>query len=80
MDAIIAKHKKQKQKRNYFTQETEDAIVKYNNTKNFQKRSDIYQQYIHYPFYWFQIFQTLLRTKHANPPSYLCGEGRRSFS
>ena len=51
MDAIIAKHKKQKQKRNYFTQETEDAIVKYNNTKNSQKRSDIYQQYIHYPFY-----------------------------
>jgi len=51
MDAIIAKHKKGKQKRNYFTSETEDAIIKYNNTDDPEVRSDIYQTHIHYPFY-----------------------------
>ena len=32
MDSIIRKHSAKKQKRNYFTQETEDAIVLYKNT------------------------------------------------
>lgn len=51
MDHIIAKHKAQKQKRRYFTKDTENAIVKYNNSKCETERSDLYQTYIHWPFY-----------------------------
>jgi hypothetical protein len=51
MDRIIAKHKAQKQKRRYFTKDTEDAIVRYNKSTNPKERSDIYEGYIHWPFY-----------------------------
>ena len=51
MDSIIRAAKKKRQKRNYFTQETEDAIVKYNNSSDNKFRSDIYQKGIHYSFY-----------------------------
>ena len=51
MDHIIAKHKAQKQKRRYFTKDTENAIVKYNNSTCSKERSDLYQTYIHWPFY-----------------------------
>jgi hypothetical protein len=51
MDRIIAKHKAQKQKRRYFTKDTEDAIVRYNRSTNSKERSDIYEGYIHWPFY-----------------------------
>jgi hypothetical protein len=34
----------------YFTQETEDAIIKYNSTKNDRIRNEIYREEIKYPF------------------------------
>jgi len=51
MDEIIRKHKSKKQKRRYFTKDTENAIVRYNNSDDPQERSDIYQEWIHWPFY-----------------------------
>ena len=51
MDNIIKAAKKKRQKRNYFTQETEDAIVKYNKSSDKKFKSLIYQREIHYPFY-----------------------------
>ena len=51
MDNIIKAAKKKRQKRNYFTQETEDAIVKYNKSSDKKFKSLIYQKEIHYPFY-----------------------------
>ena len=51
MDNIIKAAKKKRQKRNYFTQETEDAIVQYNLSKDKKFKSDIYSKEIHYPFY-----------------------------
>ena len=42
------KVKKKKVSKNYFTQETEDAIVLYNNTTDFAVRSKIYEDKIHY--------------------------------
>ena len=40
MDHIIRRHKSQKQKRVYFTKDTEAAIVKYNNSTDPEERSD----------------------------------------
>ncbi len=37
--------------KNYFTQETEDAIVLYNNTPDSELRSKIYEEKIHYTIY-----------------------------
>jgi len=51
MDHIIRDKKSRPQSRRYFTKETEAAIVRYNNSKDFDERSDIYQEYIHWPFY-----------------------------
>jgi len=51
MDNIIKAAKKKRQKRNYFTQETENAIVKYNESNDKKFKSLIYQKEIHYPFY-----------------------------
>ena len=51
MDNIIKAAKKKRQKRNYFTQETEDAIVQYNVSGDKKFKSDIYSKEIHYPFY-----------------------------
>ena len=51
MDHIIAKHKARKQKRQYFTKDTEDAIVRYNNSTCEKERSELYQTYIHWPYY-----------------------------
>ena len=42
---------KTKKSKNYFTQGTEDAIVKYNNSTNSEERKQIFEQHIHYPFY-----------------------------
>ena len=36
-------------KKNYFTQDTENAIVRYNNEPDFKNRSKIYEREIHYP-------------------------------
>lgn len=51
MDHIIRRHKSQKQKRVYFTKDTEAAIVRYNNSTDPEERSDLYEKYIHWPFY-----------------------------
>jgi hypothetical protein len=60
MDNIIRKKRNQKNKKNYFTQETEDAIVLYNNTRKPGKKSLIYQEHIHYPFY--KLTQNIIHT------------------
>tara|TARA_B100001063_G_C16745780_1_gene547407 strand:- start:649 stop:1458 length:810 start_codon:yes stop_codon:yes gene_type:complete len=51
MDSIIRKHKSKPQSRRYFTKETEAAIVKYNNSTNEEERSNLYAEFIHWPFY-----------------------------
>ena len=50
----IAKNK------NYFTQETEDAIILYNKTSDHAVKDKIYQKYIHYPF--FKLTQNIIHT------------------
>ena len=52
--------KRRKKSKNYFTQETENYIVLYNNTKNSEKRSRIYETNIHYPF--FKLTQNIIHT------------------
>jgi hypothetical protein len=44
MDSIIRKHKLEKQKKVYFTKETEDAIISYNLSIDPIFRSNIYQE------------------------------------
>jgi hypothetical protein len=51
---------KKKVSKNYFTQETEDAIVLYNNTSNPAVRSSIYEEKIHYAF--FKLTQNIIHT------------------
>ena len=60
MDSIIRKNNAKRQKRNYFTQETEDAIVRYNNEHNSEIRSQIYSEQIHFPFY--KLTQNIIHT------------------
>ena len=60
MDEIIKAAEKKRQKRNYFTQETEDAIVAYNTSNDFNFKSDIYSQKIHYAFY--KLTQNIIHT------------------
>jgi hypothetical protein len=55
----IKKTRKPKSK-NYFTQETENAIVLYNNTSCFKMRSKIYDKEIHYAF--FKLTQNIIHT------------------
>jgi len=52
--------KRRKKSKNYFTQETEDYIVLYNNTPDPEKRSKIYETHIHYPF--FKLTQNIIHT------------------
>jgi hypothetical protein len=40
-----------KDKKNYFTKETEDAIILYNNTSDEKIRNEIYKNHIHYAFF-----------------------------
>ena len=42
---------RKKSKANYFTQETEDAIVAYNNSKDSEFRNKIFSEKIYYPLY-----------------------------
>jgi len=63
MDSIIRKKKRRPKSKNYFTQETEDAIVKYNSLDAIvdeEERSKIYQDYIHYPF--FKLTENIIHT------------------
>ena len=55
--------KRKKKSKNYFTQETEDYIVKYNkldSIENEEERSRIYENHIHYPF--FKLTQNIIHT------------------
>jgi len=55
--------KRRKKSKNYFTQETEDYIVIYNNLdpiKDEEERSRIYERNIHYPF--FKLTQNIIHT------------------
>jgi hypothetical protein len=51
---------KKKVSKNYFTQETEDAIVLYNNNPDPVFRSQIYEDKIHYAF--FKLTQNIIHT------------------
>jgi hypothetical protein len=52
--------KKVREKRKYFTQETEDAIIRYNGTSDFDVKNKIYEEHIHYPF--FKLTQNIIHT------------------
>ena len=63
MNSILessAKMAKKPASKNYFTQETEDAIVLYNNTIDPILRSKIYEEKIHYAF--FKLTQNIIHT------------------
>ena len=55
-----APRKRRKKSKNYFTQDTEDAIVLYNNTQDSEVRSKIYQREIHFAF--FKLTQNIIHT------------------
>jgi len=59
MSEPIRKRKK-KQKIQYFTQATEDAIVRYNNCSDSEERSEIYRKDIHYAF--FKLTENIIHT------------------
>jgi hypothetical protein len=59
LENSIKMAKKAKNK-NYFTQETENAIVLYNNTENPALKSKIYEEKIHYAF--FKLTQNIIHT------------------
>ena len=52
--------KRRKKSKNYFTQDTEDAIVLYNNTSDSEIRSKIYERDIHYAF--FKLTENIIHT------------------
>jgi len=58
MEEVIVKKKKKGVQ--YFTKDTENAIVKYNNTKDFEERSNIYRDEIHYAF--FKLTENIIHT------------------
>lgn len=51
---------KKKNNKNYFDQQTEDAIILYNNTEDPIQRNIIYEKYIHYSF--FKLTQNIIHT------------------
>ena len=57
MEEVVVKKKKGVQ---YFTQETEDSIVLYNNTPDPEVRSTIYRTKIHYAF--FKLTENIIHT------------------
>jgi hypothetical protein len=52
--------RKPKQKNVYFTQETEDAILKYRICETFEERNKIYNESIHYAFY--KLVENIIHT------------------
>jgi len=52
--------RKKKTKNQYFTQATEDAIVRYNNCSDPEERSEIYRKDIHYAF--FKLTENIIHT------------------
>ena len=57
MEVVVKKKKKGVQ---YFTQDTENAIVLYNNTLDPEERSNIYRERIHYGF--FKLTENIIHT------------------
>ena len=55
----MAKKRRPKSK-NYFTKDTENAIVRYNNEPDPEVRSKIYEREIHYPF--FKLTENIIHT------------------
>jgi hypothetical protein len=51
MDFIINQNKNKKPKKKYFTQQAENAIIQYNLSDDPIEKSNIYERYIHWPFY-----------------------------
>jgi hypothetical protein len=54
------KKKRRPKSKNYFTQDTENAIVRYNNEPDSEIRSKIYESEIHYAF--FKLTQNIIHT------------------
>ncbi len=49
-----------KKSKNYFTQDTENAIIRYNNALTFEEKNKIYHKEIHYAF--FKLTENLIHT------------------
>jgi len=60
MSEPIKRKRKKKTKNQYFTQATEDAIVRYNNCDDSEERSEIYRKDIHYAF--FKLTENIIHT------------------
>ena len=60
MSQPIKRKRKKKSKNQYFTQATEDAIVRYNNCTDPEERSEIYRKEIHYAF--FKLTENIIHT------------------
>jgi hypothetical protein len=52
--------RKPKVKNNYFTSDTEEAILRYRNTSNIAEKNKIYNQHIHYGFY--KLVENIIHT------------------
>ena len=52
--------KRKAKSKNYFTQDTENAIVLYNSISNTNEKSKIYERHIHYPF--FKLTENIIHT------------------
>jgi hypothetical protein len=60
MSEPVKRKRKKKSKNQYFTQATEDAIVRYNNCSDPEERSEIYRKEIHYAF--FKLTENIIHT------------------
>jgi hypothetical protein len=56
----VTEKKKKPSSNNYFTQETEDAIVAYNRATSTDEKEKIYHKYIHYAF--FKLTENIIHT------------------
>ena len=56
----VAVRKRRPKSKNYFTKDTENAIVRYNNEPNPEVRSNIYRDEIHYAF--FKLTENIIHT------------------
>ena len=57
MSEVVVKKKKGVQ---YFTQDTENAIIAYNNALTFEEKNKIYHESIHYAF--FKLTENIIHT------------------
>jgi len=60
MSTLPKRKRKKKTKNQYFTQATEDAIVRYNASTDPEERSEIYRKDIHYAF--FKLTENIIHT------------------